>query len=689
MYNKTNWVSKKTIISADAMNNIENGIEKLNDSINLIKDGAPEELDTFKEVADALGHHANLTRAIDEKINALGEDFNELKTDANQRVRQRFYSIYGEDIKVDNGANGHVVSGKIEGQTINSCVNIKTIQDCGFQTNTNQYCQLLDDGYIKLTRNASGGVGPWIKKECFNLKPSTVYTAIVIVRNNTMEETIQFKVNNNPHGFFENAYAFTNIKSGINKIKLTTKADFSTAVYDFGQTISLLSSNIDGSMEMKYLLLEGDWTQKELPIDEHVEFGLQSTKAIVKNNDIPYAFLNTYLEGKTTVLRALKYTEEWTSIGELQERDTLKYDYKLENVSDLGSVPTAKDYVDLSKKVKVLNTFEYVPSMDDDFEFMFTKNEYTWITVKDERFLDKDNYLNTNAVCNLLNIYPFGGEWYEPTKEQIMAHPNRSNALAICLKASSFEDAKKRLVSSGIRVRVKMNEPKEIALTEKEIERYKDYLDIIELNRIKEKADTLEILEDGSAVYVKNTSEYIFNGDEVINNFKASDEYSAFRIRTTLADLPVPKCWNDITTFNTRFEDIKYYDSYVGQPSKEYMTVENHATTKAFVISIKNDKLDEITTDGMKKYLKAEFEKGTPIKVKYQTVEPQQIKIPKELVPQIKTYINNTFSCGESVKADNYYLDVPVKVIYDNQSYMIELEKQIAELEYLQIMNEV
>lgn len=205
----------------------------------------------------------------------------------------RSFSSKGEPITVSNAEEGYVLSGKIEGQSVKNHISLERYEDYGIWAAHSQYFELLDDGYLKWTTNGER-ICINTNIDCYSVKPNTVYTMIIFVRNNTIGDDISFKCNDSPTGMFEEAYAFTNLKTGINKFKLTTKEDLTQST--IGQQSYLLPDQ-QGSIETKYMLLEGDWTNKELSFSQPITGDICSTKAIISNNDVKCNFYETIIKG--------------------------------------------------------------------------------------------------------------------------------------------------------------------------------------------------------------------------------------------------------------------------------------------------------------------------------------------------------------------------------------------------------
>ena len=122
-----------------------------------------------------------------------------------------------------------------------------------------------EDGYITLVKKTYG--------DCIHLKtdmykPSTTYTLIVDVKENTLSSVANLIADSRT--YVKSAQGNIGVgQTGIFKIKFTTIDDFSTTTnnsrWGFYLSYAQLNEETRGNITLKFILLEGDWTNKEIP----------------------------------------------------------------------------------------------------------------------------------------------------------------------------------------------------------------------------------------------------------------------------------------------------------------------------------------------------------------------------------------------------------------------------------------
>lgn len=157
--------------------------------------------------------------------------------------------------------------------------------------------------------------------------------------------------------------------------------------------------------------------------------------------------------------------------------------------------------------------------------------------------------------------------------------------------------------------------------------------------------DTLEILEDGSVVYIQNTIEKLFDGEdgrEWLDAGTSTTEYITYyqvqRDAKNGGDALRVIC--DKATGLAAWKDPVQTGCSMG------------TSDQALYLSFK--KTDVPTKNDVNAYLSK-----NPYTIKYQLATPIVTHIPKELVPTILTQQTNTIEVGGSVKPNSFSITVP------------------------------
>ena len=122
-----------------------------------------------------------------------------------------------------------------------------------------------EDGYITLVQKSYG--------DCIHLKtdmykPSTTYTLIVDVKENTLPVTSNLQVDGRTYMKSSSGIIPAKTK-GLYKMVFTTIDDFSTTTdnkrWGFYFQFAQANQETKGDITLRFILLEGDWTNKEIP----------------------------------------------------------------------------------------------------------------------------------------------------------------------------------------------------------------------------------------------------------------------------------------------------------------------------------------------------------------------------------------------------------------------------------------
>ena len=170
----------------------------------------------------------------------------------------------GSDITVNNGKEAWVRNAVIKGQTVKNEI---------FARRSGEYTK---DGYLKIADDNT-----YDYKNLANIQPSTEYTLIFFVRNNTKAETETLYLN---AGTSAGWFTDISIKGGengvfvFNKISLTGNRSVSIGHYRCAGT------------EIGVVILIGTYSQEQLKHLKAPFTGLSSTQAIISNNGLKYSF---------------------------------------------------------------------------------------------------------------------------------------------------------------------------------------------------------------------------------------------------------------------------------------------------------------------------------------------------------------------------------------------------------------
>lgn len=171
----------------------------------------------------------------------------------------------GNHLKLEHSKDGVVEVNSVVGNTM---VNLSGTP---YLATTSNHGVTSDNDYIRLTAN---GTYRNIFFENIAYKPSTEYTIIIFIRKNTVNANYSVYDNANTDSVFYGSYY--NIKPGTTGVfitKQTTRADISSCTYGIRSFIG--PNATEGEIEVKFVVLEGDYTNKPIP-NEYFE-GMKST----------------------------------------------------------------------------------------------------------------------------------------------------------------------------------------------------------------------------------------------------------------------------------------------------------------------------------------------------------------------------------------------------------------------------
>ena len=388
-----------------------------------------------------------------------------------------------------------------------------------------------------------------------------------------------------------------------------------------GEEGYVLSTEIKGNTQ---LFKRAKGSQDEwivIPNDEGrdtvaFEYKLDSTQAIISNNGQSYPIYESTIQGKTRILKAPKGTQNWVEISPDEERNTAQFDYKLESLKpvgtpeeikglpDLGGVPTAIDVYDRGKRKLIINTKEIAL---DSVAKWGVFNSYT------------------NVIAFELATPDVAG-W---------------NAYLAQQKANGMP----------VTVRYQLDTPIEMQLTEEQAKYYEAHKKVISLGGLGDTKDTLEILEDGSGIWLNRLARVVLNGSEnwSIGNTGTQNYYY--------------QCTLPFGTQSGGVSD-KYSFAAIGQSDINqgfYITGNSLVRVRYGTEKPLNDFKQDLSTNNL-----------TIICI---LATPIITHIPKEIVSAILTHNQtNILEAGGAVKPSSFKVTLPVDRIAEIEARLQALE---------------
>ena len=196
---------------------------------------------------------------------------------------------------------------------------------------------------------------------------------------------------------------------------------------------------------------------------------------------------------------------------------------------------------------------------------------------------------------------------------------------------------------------------------------------VIDLGGVGDDRNTLEIKEDGSAVYTQNTKEIVLNSNQTITLVDTRTNTVRFSIQ--FGDSILNK--NGILTISNNFVSRTFSDVY----SRDIEGIALWDLGTALSVRILKSKLVPADITGFKTWLSS-----NPTTVRYQLATPIVTHIPKELVPTILTQVANKFTFGDAVKPSSAEITVPVDKVTDLETRLSRLEKVMTSTSNLSLM---
>lgn len=195
------------------------------------------------------------------------------------------FTSNGEAISVNNGMDGYVLSGKIEGQTVkNLC---PTIKKENVKDTTNSAIS-VDGLNMKITITCDGlnVTNPDISNIYKNIEPNKKYILKYWIYENSLSSSFELNAGGSAIGTFTPTINITQGFTGVKEIEVTSKSDLTNAT---SLIRTYTPSTLIGKVVYSVALFEvGSKTS-----DKIVPFGLNSTQATIYNNQLKYSFYSS------------------------------------------------------------------------------------------------------------------------------------------------------------------------------------------------------------------------------------------------------------------------------------------------------------------------------------------------------------------------------------------------------------
>ena len=266
------------------------------------------------------------------------------------------------------------------------------------------------DGYINIV--ADGNYKNFfIKKENVFLKPNTIYTFVIDVKENTLissGQQISFGETSIGKDFtyFNTGKYFDNLSVGITKFKIKTKDSFDNVVFgDRGFVSSLATS---GSIKFRYAIYEGDLTNENIDFEQ---FKGDTTSLNIELRSLLNGVKDTYKNGVITRRVGVATfdgsdDEKWALDAYINQENTIRFIYTMPQISKNGYI--------LCNNIRVRTTETH-----GDYQYIFFPANGTniYINIEKTYVAERDvSLFKTWLQSNPITV------WYElntPTTETI------------------------------------------------------------------------------------------------------------------------------------------------------------------------------------------------------------------------------------------------------------------------------
>lgn len=426
--------------------------------------------------------------------------------------------------------DGYISSALVEGGTVTNnlwCHDVSTKKDSRYELdgqesmywrnaknwNEGGYCCKLNTGGV-YNRTFDTNIG--------GFKPNTEYTVIVYCLENESSTgnqkplVIGCNLNDNPktsihykrsvfNGDLGSKLAFDHLETGIKIAKIYTKNDLTNCNYSISEEMSYL---VEYNKKVKYkvVILEGDWSNYNFTSDIVALYqdGLNSTQTIFNNNGVITNIYEPIIQGITTVLDGQLVSLEGG-----------------EGLPSLCSVGSVCDELNLANNTLIKRTHKITLTGNEKFEYYTTSSISNGYSILNGEKLAKES---PNILSNIIEyrrnedlldeenllIFRVGEEW-RPTST-----PKPCGVVIRVRKGFDALAYFKEQYDKGTPIEIiyELKEYEEIQLTEEQVQTYLHHRKLIELHKVSDVADRLEINKDGTAKWTKETKKLILTGIE-------------------------------------------------------------------------------------------------------------------------------------------------------------------------------
>lgn len=263
--------SDNTSLGVALTKKVDDKIVEIEANNNTFKQGINEQYDNIVQQNNNFQTEMN-TDYGDAKVDYFGEEHinvvNRLNSDfdnVHQRINDSSYLEYeGSSIKADNTYYGLTKDLSIKGRALQNCY--PPIERENF---INLLGGTVENGYIHLVGRAPGYSNAWINLNKSILKPKTVYTLIIDIKENTLIDVLTI-TSSHIDDCFKKAYTITDKTTGIIKLIVETKDEFTDTMMSMR---TYLNSVETGAVKFRIMCIEGNHTNtsiSELPFGEGI-----------------------------------------------------------------------------------------------------------------------------------------------------------------------------------------------------------------------------------------------------------------------------------------------------------------------------------------------------------------------------------------------------------------------------------
>ena len=324
--------------------------------------------------------------------------------------------VEGTFVTTTEGVDNGKVDVMCEGNTL---VNLNELSKCRNYKSESGLCEIT-----VTTDVAWNEVGVSGKFLVYKLKPNTVYTVFMDIKKNTIGENSKFYLNITAENraFLEN-YAIDSGYIGNIIKKVTTRPDLSNV--DTGLLPSIKDAKQGQNIAFKYMILEGDWTNREIP-KEYFE-GMKS----VGQDNVNGHKIEILSQNKNFLINGFvsgNIDNNGVLFNQVSYLRSLDYEHCIPNTEIIASYNSLfrfsqffffdKDKIFIDRKTETRAT---VPNNAKYFKLVLAKKDGTEVTSG-----DINSYANKTTMVRLSNQTDVYIEPKLNKKEILLNEPLRS-----------------------------------------------------------------------------------------------------------------------------------------------------------------------------------------------------------------------------------------------------------------------